>query len=156
MGDWEEILLELSTTDSRHGGFILSAIKEITTLRAESEDHRQQLRKEQLTVQAMRAELDEWRHGERRYAPLTQDYKEVVAEVWALKAENESLRTLLNCYNLGGWTDSLALLQENEALKKALRDTVLTYVVDDQAYDREAEADKFLKYISVKLAKGKS
>lgn len=33
------------------------------------------------------AELDEWRHGERRYAPLTADYKEVVAETWKLKAE---------------------------------------------------------------------
>ena len=43
-------------------------------------------------IATLRAELDEWRHGERRYAPLTQDYKEVVAETWALKAENEALK----------------------------------------------------------------
>ncbi len=40
MGDWEEILLELSMSDTRHGGFICSAIKEIATLRAECENQR--------------------------------------------------------------------------------------------------------------------
>jgi hypothetical protein len=33
-----------------------------------------------------------------------------------LEAENASLRTLLNTYNLGGWTDSLELIKERDAL----------------------------------------
>lgn len=37
----------------------------------------------------LRAELDEWRNGERRYAPLTQDYKEVVAEIRKLRLRRE-------------------------------------------------------------------
>jgi ABC-type transporter Mla MlaB component len=31
-------------------------------------------------------------------------------EISNLKAENASIRTLMDCYNLGGWTDSLGLI----------------------------------------------
>lgn len=39
------------------------------------------------------------------------------ARVDALVAENAALRTLMDCYNLGGWTDSLRLMQERNALR---------------------------------------
>jgi hypothetical protein len=33
-----------------------------------------------------------------------------------MQAERDALRELMNCYNLGGWTDSMALMQERDAL----------------------------------------
>ena len=42
------------------------------------------------------------------------------AEVQRLKGENEAIRTLMNCYNLGGWTDSISLLQENQRLRQTV------------------------------------
>ena len=39
----------------------------------------------------------------------------------ALKSENGSLRELMNTYNIGGWTDSLSLIEERGSLKKAAR-----------------------------------
>jgi len=38
------------------------------------------------------------------------------AERDAFKADNAAIRELLNAYNLGGWTDSLRLIQERDAL----------------------------------------
>jgi hypothetical protein len=38
-----------------------------------------------------------------------------------LEAENAQIRTLMNCYNLGGWTDSLALIKERDAIAAAER-----------------------------------
>ena len=35
----------------------------------------------------------------------------------ALKAETSQLRELMNVYNLGGWTDSLTLIKERDALQ---------------------------------------
>lgn len=42
----------------------------------------------------------------------------LLAEVERLIAENASIRTLMDCYNLGGWTDSLRLMQERNALAR--------------------------------------
>ena len=42
----------------------------------------------------------------------------LLAEVERLIAENASIRTLMDCYNLGGWTDSLRLMQERDALAR--------------------------------------
>ena len=47
-----------------------------------------------------------------------QDYRnEMREEVTSLERERDSLCELMNCYNLGGWTDSLALIKERDALK---------------------------------------
>ena len=42
-------------------------------------------------------------------------------EIERLKAENAAIRTLMDCYNVGGWTDSLTLIQERDKCKAALR-----------------------------------
>ena len=34
-----------------------------------------------------------------------------------LAADNQAVRSLMDCYNLGGWTDSLTLLKERDALQ---------------------------------------
>lgn len=44
-----------------------------------------------------------------------------LAEIERLKAENAAIRTLMDCYNVGGWTDSLTLIQERDKCKAALR-----------------------------------
>ena len=44
-----------------------------------------------------------------------------------LRAENKAIRELMNCYNLGGWTDSLALIKERDALR-AERDQLVNDV----------------------------
>ena len=43
-----------------------------------------------------------------------------LAEIERLKAENAAIRTLMDCYNVGGWTDSLTLIQERDKCKAAL------------------------------------
>ena len=40
-----------------------------------------------------------------------------IAERDALKQENLQIHTLMNLYNVGGWTDSLDLMKERDALK---------------------------------------
>lgn len=40
------------------------------------------------------------------------------ARIAELKGENSALRELMNCYNLGGWTDSLALIKERDEMAK--------------------------------------
>ena len=42
------------------------------------------------------------------------------AQVDDLTAERDALRELMNCYNIGGWTDSLALIKERDALRAGL------------------------------------
>lgn len=42
------------------------------------------------------------------------------ARAKALQAENAAIRELMNIYNLGGWTDSLALIKERDALQAKL------------------------------------
>ena len=55
---------------------------------------------------------------------------EQAGEIKALRAENEAIRELMDAYNLGGWTDSLRLIQERDALRadaelyRCLRDRV--------------------------------
>lgn len=39
------------------------------------------------------------------------------AEIDELRAENGQLRALMDTYNLGGWTDSLALMAKCDALR---------------------------------------
>lgn len=45
------------------------------------------------------------------------------AQVEALTAENAQIRELMNLYNLGGWTDSLTLMQERDNLINLLENS---------------------------------
>ena len=42
-------------------------------------------------------------------------------QIVALEAERDAIHELMSCYNLGGWTDALALIKERDALKAALQ-----------------------------------
>ena len=44
------------------------------------------------------------------------------------------------------------LRAEREQLRQALRQTLLTHVVADDAYDREASADRAMRYVMDRLA----
>ena len=44
--------------------------------------------------------------------------RSLASQVEALTAENAQIRELMNMYNLGGWTDSLTLMQERDSYKK--------------------------------------
>ena len=59
-----------------------------------------------------------------------------------LQKETEQLRILLNMYNLGGWTDSLALIKERDVLT-AERDNLLERLAASQreSIDLTAERD---------------
>ena len=62
----------------------------------------------------------------------------------ALVADNEAIRTLMDCYNVGGWTDSLALIKERDQLRaevERLRDFVEEYI---EAWDEGMAADGYL------------
>lgn len=48
--------------------------------------------------------------------------KVLTAERDALKAENGQLRELMNCYNVGGWTDSLTLIKERDAFRARVQE----------------------------------
>ena len=64
-------------------------------------------------------------HSEPKLAFVTTDnsatLQNALAEIERLKAENAAIRTLMDCYNVGGWTDSLTLIQERDKCKAALR-----------------------------------
>jgi hypothetical protein len=80
---------------------------------------------------------------------LLDQIEQLQAERDVLAAENESIRELMNCYNLGGWTDSLALIKERDALrteKKAREDQKPHLWIDEYAVlyksrPRDANAD---------------
>lgn len=58
---------------------------------------------------------------ERLNSPVVQsEWQKLVDERERLIAENRSIRTLMDLYNLGGWTDSLRLIQERDALARKL------------------------------------
>ena len=64
-------------------------------------------------------------HSEPKLAFVTTDnsatLQNALAEIERLKAENAAIRTLMDCYNVGGWTDSLTLIQERDKCKAAMR-----------------------------------
>lgn len=62
-----------------------------------------------------KAEAESW---EKQASDRVDDALKFAAERDALKAENASIRALMDCYNLGGWTDSLRLMQERNALAR--------------------------------------
>ena len=72
--------------------------------------------------EAVLAERDHWKaeaeSWEKQASDRVDDALKFAAERDALKAENAFIRTLMNCYNLGGWTDSLRLMQERNALAR--------------------------------------
>lgn len=52
------------------------------------------------------------------HADLKASLAEVFAENERLKTENLQIHTLMNLYNLGGWTDSLELMKERDSEKQ--------------------------------------
>ena len=74
----------------------------------------------------------------------------VIAEVERLEAENAALRELMNTYNLGGWTDSLELIKERDALRAALQD--FDALIKHQ-YTGSQEAMSDLTYAAQQAAK---
>jgi len=70
---------------------------------------------------------------------LLQSYGQLSARNVQLQAENGQLRELMNCYNLGGWTDSFALIQERDA---ALAGKPERKAQDDGGYDLVAAWDR--------------
>jgi hypothetical protein len=49
------------------------------------------------------------------------DQSEQIAK---LEAENAAIRTLMNSYNLGGWTDSLGLITEQRRVMQMALDAI--------------------------------
>lgn len=58
-------------------------------------------------------------------------YTKMENEIQRLTAENTALRELMNCYNLGGWTDSLRLMQAAyTAGREAMREEAGSFVTN--------------------------
>ena len=59
--------------------------------------------------------IEEAKKMAQRLRNLEYEIQEEAADtIDALVAENEAIRTLMNCYNVGGWTDSLTLIKERD------------------------------------------
>lgn len=82
-------------------------------------------------IDELRAELgkvitdrDEWKESTKdaNTAMNAENFRRIAmqAERDALRAENASIRSLMECYNLGGWTDSLTMMKERDALRAEL------------------------------------
>lgn len=61
----------------------------------------------------------EYNHGEAADEAMYNN--ELREQVKKLTSENEQLRSRLNCYNLGGWTDSLVLIKERDDLRVSVK-----------------------------------
>lgn len=68
----------------------------------------------------------------------------LLAERERLMGENAAIRELMNCYNLGGWTDSLALKSERDALQSALESEREQRKIVERERDAAEEAAKRL------------
>jgi len=68
-------------------------------------------------------------------AALRAAVESMAQELGAAKSETEAIRTLMNCYNLGGWTDSLTLLKERDTLQSKC---------DEQALEIERLREEWL------------
>ena len=88
------------------------------------------LREDHLTAELaeMKADRDSlsvaaalWNH---RYIDACQQHADrqtnLGHQIVALEAERDAIHELMSCYNLGGWTDALALIKERDSLKSAV------------------------------------
>ena len=105
------------------------AADEIERLTAEEKMQLEQIVNQGLEIERLTAERDrlkesatEWNH---RYIDACQQHADrqtnLGHQIVALEAERDAIHELMSCYNLGGWTDALALIKERDALKAALQ-----------------------------------
>ena len=77
----------------------------------------------------------------------------LIDAVEQLRQENEQLRSLLNLYNLGGWTDSLRLMQERDAARQdnqRQKDEWLSWAAKREALERDAARYLWLRDVGPK------
>ena len=76
-------------------------------------------------------------------------------KIAALEAENKAIRTLMNTYNLGGWTDSLGCISDLQTtiaaqaeLLKLAEDALRQW--GDCSYGRTTTKDRCAFYVSIR------